>query len=61
MEGFDRLYSTLRVQDAFLTVYAVCGALGNIPVEICDDGIDNDGDTLVDTADPDCAKHTPST
>jgi hypothetical protein len=42
-----------------LTVYAVCGALGDITVEICDDGIDNDGDTLVDTADPDCAGPAP--
>ena len=45
--------------DVFLTVYAVCGALGDITVEICDDGIDNDGDTLVDTADPDCAGPAP--
>ena len=28
-------------------------------VEICDDGIDNDGDTLVDSADPDCAGPAP--
>jgi hypothetical protein len=45
-----------------LTVYAVCGALGDInptPVEICDDGIDNDGDMLVDAADPDCADPPP--
>jgi hypothetical protein len=46
-------------EDAFLTVYVICGALGDIPVEICDDGIDNDGDTLVDTADPDCAGPSP--
>ena len=45
--------------DVFLTVYAVCGALGDITVEICDDGIDNDGDTLVDSADPDCAGPAP--
>ena len=45
--------------DVFLTVYAVCGALGDITVEICDDGIDNDGDTLVDTANPDCGGHFP--
>jgi hypothetical protein len=45
-----------------LTVYAICGALGDIsptPAEICDDGIDNDGDTLVDAADPDCADPPP--
>jgi hypothetical protein len=42
-----------------LTVHAVCGALGDIPVEICDDGIDNDGDALIDTADPDCAGPPP--
>ena len=35
-------------EDAFLTVYVICGALGDIPVEICDDGVDNDGDKLVD-------------
>ena len=29
------------------------------PAEICDDGIDNDGDTLVDPADPDCAGPPP--
>jgi hypothetical protein len=46
-------------EDAFLTVYVICGALGEIPVEICDDGIDNDGDTLVDAADPDCAGPLP--
>jgi hypothetical protein len=46
-------------EDGFLTVYAICGALGEIPVEICDDGIDNDGDMLVDTADPDCAEPPP--
>lgn len=48
--------------DVSLTVYAICGALGDIgptPVEICDDGVDNDGDTLVDTADPDCAGPPP--
>jgi hypothetical protein len=48
--------------DVSLTVYAICGALGDIsptPVEICDDGIDNDGDTLVDAADPDCAGPPP--
>jgi hypothetical protein len=48
-----------RSDDVFLTIYAVCGANGDIPVEICDDGIDNDGDTLVDTADPDCAGPLP--
>jgi hypothetical protein len=40
-----------------------CGMLdldpGPTPVEICDDGIDNDGDTLVDAADPDCAEPPP--
>jgi hypothetical protein len=46
-------------EDAFLTVYVICGALVDIPVEICDDGIDNDGDTLVDAADPDCAGPPP--
>jgi hypothetical protein len=48
--------------DVSLTVYAICGALGDIsptPVEICDDGIDNDDDTLVDAADPDCADPPP--
>ncbi|MGB5314406.1 MAG: hypothetical protein WBN56_00255 [Robiginitalea sp.] len=25
-----------------------------IPVEICDDGVDNDGDGLTDCEDPDC-------
>jgi hypothetical protein len=45
--------------DIFLTVYAVCGALGDITVEICDDGIDNDGDALIDTADPDCTGPAP--
>lgn len=42
-------------EDAFLIVHVICGALGEIPVEICDDGIDNDGDGLIDIADPDCA------
>jgi hypothetical protein len=37
----------------------ICGTLGDILVEICDDGIDNDRDTLVDTADPDCAGPPP--
>ena len=46
-------------EDAFLVVYVICGALGDIPVEMCDDGIDNDGDTLVDRADPDCSGPTP--
>jgi hypothetical protein len=46
-------------EDAFLTVYVICGALGDIPVEICDDGIDNDGDALIDEADPDCAGPPP--
>jgi hypothetical protein len=46
-------------EDVFLTVYVICGTLGDIPVEICDDGIDNDGDTLVDIADPDCAGPPP--
>ena len=26
-----------------------------VPAEVCDDGIDNDGDGLVDCEDPDCA------
>src|SRR5690606_28972668 len=29
------------------------------PPEICDDGIDNDGDVWVDCADPDCAGFGP--
>ena len=32
---------------------------GPIPVEICDDGMDNDGDMLVDATDPDCAVQPP--
>ena len=32
---------------------------GPAPVEVCDDGIDNDGDTLVDTADPECVGPPP--
>jgi hypothetical protein len=48
-----------RFDDVFLTVYAMCGAPGDIPVEICDDGIDNDGDRHVDTEDPDCAGPPP--
>ena len=32
---------------------------GPLPVEICDDGIDNDSDMLVDAADPDCAGPPP--
>jgi hypothetical protein len=46
-------------EDTFLTVYAICGASGDIPEEICDDGVDNDGDGLIDTADPDCAGPPP--
>ena len=46
-----------------MTVYAECLGLTEdtipTPVEVCDDGIDNDGDTLVDTADPDCAGPAP--
>ena len=44
-----------------LTEAELCGTLdpGPTPVEICDDGIDNDGDTLVDAADPDCAVPPP--
>jgi hypothetical protein len=46
-----------------MIVYAECLKLtmdtGPTPVEICDDGIDNDGDTQVDAADPDCAGPTP--
>lgn len=35
------------------------GVTGNVPgaVEICTDGIDNDGDGLIDCADPDCVGH----
>jgi hypothetical protein len=43
--------------------YAECLKLtedtGPAPVELCDDGIDNDGDTLVDSADPDCVSPPP--
>jgi hypothetical protein len=45
--------------DASLTVYAICGALGDIPIEICNNGIDDDGDGLIDNADPDCAVPAP--
>jgi hypothetical protein len=46
-----------------MTVYAECLKLTEdtvpTPVEVCDDGIDNDGDMLVDAADPDCAGPPP--
>ncbi|MCC7552862.1 leucine-rich repeat domain-containing protein, partial [Candidatus Micrarchaeota archaeon] len=32
--------------------------MGELPDEICDDGIDNDGDGLVDCEDPDCDNET---
>jgi hypothetical protein len=32
---------------------------GPTPAEVCNDGIDNDGDALVDAADPDCAQPPP--
>jgi hypothetical protein len=31
-----------------------------LPTEICDDGIDNDCDTLIDEEDPDCSEPTPA-
>ena len=34
---------------------ALCSITIDVSDEICTDGIDNDGDTLVDCADPDCA------
>jgi hypothetical protein len=37
----------------FLAVIAI-NAEASVTTEICDDGIDNDGDDLIDEADPDC-------
>lgn len=37
----------------FLAVVSVTGTAA-VTTEICDDGIDNDGDTLIDLNDPDC-------
>ena len=42
----------------FLSVVAIT-AEAAVTTEICDDGIDNDGDGLIDGADPDCATPTP--
>lgn len=46
-----------------MIVFAECLKLtedtGPTPVEVCDDGIDNDGDMLIDAADPDCAGPPP--
>ena len=43
----------------FLTVIAVT-AEAAVTTEICNDGIDNDGDGLIDAADPDCAPTPPA-
>jgi len=37
----------------FLSVVAIT-AQASVTTEVCDDGVDNDGDGLVDNADPDC-------
>ncbi len=38
-----------------LTVYQSCKDDDESPVEICNDGIDNDGDGFIDCDDDDCA------
>ena len=43
----------------FLAVIAFTGEAA-VTTEICDDGIDNDGDDLVDLADPDCQTQPPT-
>jgi hypothetical protein len=35
-------------------------ATWELPTEICDDGLDNDCDTLIDEEDPDCSEPTPA-
>ena len=44
----------------FLAVISITGEVSGVTSEICDDEIDNDGDTLVDASDPDCILPTPT-
>jgi hypothetical protein len=44
----------------FLAVLSITGQVSGVSGEICNDQIDNDSDTLVDAADPDCIFPTPT-
>jgi len=44
----------------FLAVISITGQVSGVSGEICNDQIDNDGDALIDTADPDCIFPTPT-
>ena len=44
----------------FLAVLSITGQVSGVSGEICNDQRDNDGDTLIDTADPDCIFPTPT-
>jgi hypothetical protein len=48
--------SNATVDGAFASYYDQVAPYQNppVPAEICDDAIDNDADTLIDCADPDC-------
>lgn len=47
--------------DIFFLAVIEINAIATVTNEDCDDGIDNDGDGLVDAADPDCAPVDPDT
>jgi hypothetical protein len=44
-----------------LALNVSCAPVSNRPFEICDNGIDDDGDGLTDSADPDCQSFDCST
>ena len=40
---------------AIIGAFLLCSTLLSAQIEICDNGIDDDNDSLVDLNDPDCA------
>jgi hypothetical protein len=60
MDLGDSIYDTMVFVDNVRFTNDT-GDTVTVPAEICNDGIDNDLDLLVDTMDPDCPSNTPPT
>jgi hypothetical protein len=48
---------TFTANDVLCGLQTLCSIIIDVSQEVCDDGIDNDGDLLVDCNDPDCLGH----
>lgn len=55
LNGEDKKFNMLRITKGLMLIFFSCTMLfAQAQVEICDNGIDDDGDGLVDAFDPDC-------